>query len=362
MKRKTIILTFSLLSFSIISIIILYLFSDKLNHGYNSFIRLFPPHPVLLSKTLDIQYNSYYIAGTDADHIYLGNSTAPLLLLITNKSLTDTQHAQLTINSLEKLKLISIKVTVDSPDFYITDGIMPGIFKGTVADRYARRYMYDSAYFTEAVPVSPSSFALRIVSQSREYVLAKETKYQPHFKPVSGLLEKQVDGLFCTDGMLHYNKDLAMLVYVYHYRNQFICMDSSLNLLYRGKTIDTISHAKIKVAEIKSENAITLAAPPLMVNSGSCVSGNWLFVHSKLLAKNENKKIFDSSSVIDVYNLTDGSYKFSLYLLDHEGKKMKEFQVSGNKLIALYDHYILTYNLNPEYFLHNKQGVGKEKI
>ena len=204
---------------------------------------------------------------------------------------------------------------------------------------------------TLSLPISNTSFALRTFDPKlRQYVLAKDRTGFPHIAFAPGVLQKQTEGIFSTDGMLRYAPDLSSLIYVYHYRNQFICTDTNLNILYRGKTIDTITQAQIKVSEIESENKFTLSAPPLFVNKLSCTWKNWLFVNSALEAKNEMKNNFDVSSVIDVYDLRNGSYKFSFYIPDYGKKKIRAFAVNNNALIALYDNYIMTYNLNPHYF------------
>jgi len=164
------------------------------------------------------------------------------------------------------------------------------------------------------------------------------------------LLEKQIDGLFCTDGMLHYDRATSQMIYVYFYRNQFLCMDTSMNLLFRGNTIDTIGHARIKVARIESENSITLAGPPAIVNRRSYACQNRLFVNSSLMGKNEDPDEFNSNSVIDVYDLgKEGKYIMSFYLPDYQGYKMKMFAASRNEFIAIHGRYLIRYNLDEDY-------------
>jgi hypothetical protein len=176
--------------------------------------------------------------------------------------------------------------------------------------------------------------------------LGKETSQPPALNLAPHALVKQVDGLFCVDGMLHYNRQLNTLVYVYYYRNQFISMDTMLNVLYRGKTIDTISHARIKVAQMEAGHAITLATPPLTVNTQSCVSGNYLFVNSNLKASNEPQEHFDMASAIDVYDLRNGDYRYSFYIAHVGGKKMRNFGVTGRTLVVLHDQYAYTYDIS----------------
>jgi hypothetical protein len=290
MKRRTALLIVFCVFFCTATVFALFVLSHNLNSVYNSFVRNFPPGTITNEKIFDIKYNSYYISGATNSDIYLGNLTAPLHLLTINKNLTDTQYVKLTVENLEKDYLKSSTLRIDSPNFYIIDGTLPGIFKGELGSWKARKFMYDSVFFTESIPMGAKSIAIRALdARSREYELGKLQADTPHVKLMTNLLEKQVDGIFCTDGILHYNKKAKSFAYVYYYRNQFILMDTSLNLLYRGKTIDTISHAQIKVAKIKSENSMNMAAPPLVVNKQSAVSGNWLFINSNVKAKHEDK-------------------------------------------------------------------------
>ena len=127
-------------------------------------------------------------------------------------------------------------------------------------------------------------------------------------------------------------------------------MDTSLNLIYRGKTIDTTTTVKIKLSRINTTHQITFGAPPTLVNKHSCVFGNDLFISSGLLAKNENENSVKGSSVIDVYDLRKGQYRFSFYIPDYEGFKLKGFVVSGKKIIGIFDHYLVSYDLNAAYF------------
>ncbi|WP_148044228.1 hypothetical protein [Sinomicrobium pectinilyticum] len=338
--------------FSILTVLGLYAVSDKLTHEHNSFHRSFPPHPIIRAGGIDLKYNSYYIAGTDSNRVYLSNLTAPLHLLSVNLPDLDTTHIRLSIEDPENTKFRrNTKVEVLPPYFYITDGVTPRLLRGKIGEWHARRFMYDSAFFSVAIPIGPKSFALRSTSsKTREHVLGKETNKSPHVKLVPGLLEKQVDGIFCTDGMLHYNRELSQLIYLYHYRNQYIVTDTSLNLLYRRNTIDTNSRAKIKTATITSENSKTMATPPLMVNKRSATYGDRLLVHSDLMAKNESKKAFSKASVIDVYHLKRGKYEMSFYIYPYNELKLTNFEITNKNLIALHGQYLVVYNTHFDMF------------
>lgn len=353
MKQKTVaFLLAGCFCLSTLTVYTLYAMSDRTNHRNNSFVRLFPPGVITKSVVFDIKYNSYYIAGTTDENIYLGNLTAPTHLLTINRMLTDTQHVNLKVNFNGRVRLKTLQLKINDPFFYLTDGTtIPGLFRGRIGDWVASRFMFDSVYFNECAVLGHSSLALRSLrSSTGEYELGKLLNDPTHFQFKPNLLEKQVDGKFCVDGMLHYNEELNRLVYLYYYRNQYIVMDTLLNLEYRGNTIDTIRTAKFKVGRIESENAVTMTTRPYMVNKMSTVYGNWLFVNSNSMAKNESETKYNRSSVIDVYDLRTGEYLLSFYLLDYKDTKVRNFRIIEDAIIVLHDHYIIKYDLTNKFF------------
>jgi hypothetical protein len=348
MSRKVVVSIVSCTLLSCLLIFVLYATSHKVNSRKNNFVRLMPPGVVNFVRAVDVKYNSYYIAGATNNHIYLGNRVDPRHMLIINSLTADTQHIHFRFSS--NPKLIIPKVAVDSPYFYITDGGKPAVFNGNLNDFIPHEHKYDSAYFTEAVVIDSGTFIIRTLSNKiHEYLLAKETNNFPHIQLKCDLLQRQIDGIFCTDGMLLYDKRVAKLVYLYFYRNEFMCVDTNLNLLYRSRTIDTVRYAHIKIARL-SDSSLTMAEPPLVVNKKSCVSGNRVFVNSSLVADNEDKTSFNQSSVIDVYDLRNGGYKLSFYVPDPGKEKMRSFMVFNNTLLVLKGHHLLTYSINPRYF------------
>lgn len=359
MKRSIILLIVGCFVLSIATVVILFAMSGIMKDTRGSFLREFPPHPAMEADSFNIRYNSYYLAGATKNNIYLGNYTAPLHLLVLNMALTDTQFVTLKIKDIQREKIKSSRIKVDSPYFYLMDGAVPVLFKGNVNDWQGKRYLFDSTFYRNLVPLNQGSFWIKSLSGSTgENILGKVTAWKPYRVFKNDILQKQLDGVFCTDGMMHYDEGSNKLVYLYYYRNEFMVMDTSMNLLYRGNTIDTTYRAKIRPATIESENSMTLSSPPYFVNKRSVVSDNWLFVNSNLLARNEHQKAFDSGSVIDVYDLTTGDYAFSFYIYHFKGvKKMSEFLVSGNKMVVRYGDVIRIWDLVPSYFNHaNKEA------
>lgn len=345
MKKNRIISLLICLTISICSVLVLFSMSKNIIYNHNSFIRLFPPHIANESVNFDTKYNSYYIAGVTKNKIYLGNYTSHLRLLILSKDLLDTQHVKIDTREVKGIQVRSIKIKIDSPKFYLTDGTIPIVLTGGITDWKAKIFQYDSMYFSDYAPIGNKTAVIRALSKKNiTRVLGKiSVRGKSNFVP--SILEKQVDGIFCTDGLLNYNQQREELIYTYFYRNQYIVMDTNLSVIYRGKTIDTISHAKIKVATISSTNSRTMAAPPLMVNKLSRSYGKLLYICSALMAKNESIERFKEVSVIDVYDLEHRNYKYSFYIKNINNHGIRDFEVYENKLIALSDTKIVVYDL-----------------
>lgn len=328
--------------------------NQKIYRG--SFDRKFVPgNTVSVDRVLNLGVNSYYISGLLKDTIYLSNYTVPQHLLRVDMALKDTQHIRIKITGMDSVvRPRQFRTQVDPPYFYMLHGIAPAILRGKVNHWEARRFMADSAYYTDVVPIDTTSFVLRYYSKSQEsYELALEMGETPYFQPNYDILEKQGEGYFSVDGMLHFNKELQQVVYLYRYRNEFIVMDKKLELLHRYHTLDTISVARIASKEIKSDNSITLTSQPAATQRLSAVDGNYLYINSGLLARNEEEEQFKKNMVIDVYDLTNGKYEHSFYLPRYKGEGISRFRVLGNRIFAIHDQHLVAYtitNHNPMAF------------
>lgn len=352
-RKKTTILLLLVFTASVGVISGLYYLSDYMKHQRGSFIRIYPPHPVLPQGGLSLASDDYYVAGVTRQNLYLARVQTPLHIIQVNTMSFDTTLIKLQIPDVASLKTYSALLKIDSPNFFLGDGAIPFMYKGETVDWKASRFPYDSTYFLDFSPLSSRSMAIRSYdADGGQSILGKLSESEPHRYFNSGLLEKQVDGFFCTDGILNYDKVSGRLVYVYYYRNEFLVMDSMLTLKFKGHTIDTFSRARIKIARLDrgGHTSHRLSSPPLFVNKNSCVTEKFLFIQSAVPAKNENLKRFDNASVIDIYSLLSGEYQFSFYLYDENNEKVKSLHLIANNLFAVYDHYIAKFQLNSHAF------------
>ncbi len=183
-------------------------------------------------------------------------------------------------------------------------------------------------------------------NEVQHYTLSKiGTPYRNIFENKDAI-EKQLDGYLCCDGLLMYDSSISMLIYLYFYRNEFLILDSNLQLLRKVKTVDTVSRAHINVYHSKNGRATTFGAPPVVINKKACVWKGHLFIQSGLLSDNEDRKTFSNNSVTDEYDLKTGKYIFSFYI-PHYGKyKVDDFQIYDSLLIAVEGSNIVSYRIN----------------
>ncbi|MNL00817.1 hypothetical protein D3C87_1212600 [compost metagenome] len=153
---------------------------------------------------------------------------------------------------------------------------------------------------------------------------------------------------FSVDGFTCYNKTAGRVFFTYYYRNQFLCLDTNMNVLYTGTTIDTNTIAKIKLAEYEADGKTirTMAKPALMVNKKGYSDGNYYYNEAALAGDNEDRRTFNKHTVLDVYKLDNGGkYSHSLYLPNYKDKQLTGFAVRGDLLMAIYDRYLVSYSL-----------------
>ena len=329
-----------------IIVIGLYELSENKMKYDNGFVRRFPQHSAQEIKQRELNYNSYYFAGIDRGMIYLGNSTSPLLITIIDTTLQFERSVQ--IELVEKdLPFRNPTLRVLESNFYVYEGDVPYVFKGNIRNWKAAKRLHSGFTFSQFEPIDSVHIAVRYINpKTAENIIGTLNlgdTTDVHYNPI--LLQKQIDGIFDTDGRLQVNRARNEIVYLYRYRNQYIVANPTLKLKEKGKTIDTVSKAKIKIASLKNNSLHKFSEPPLIVNKSSYVADNYLYVHSLLRGKYESDYHWKNTSTIDVYRLTDLSYQYSLSINAVGTKKMKSFIVLQNRLYALIDSKIIGYKI-----------------
>jgi hypothetical protein len=323
----------------------LYFLSLKDKDARNGFVREISHERLKLIYSITLPHSDYYFAGLDVDVCYLGTVGTP------GKLIEVRRQQQRTVTILNPItdKVRAGKIYIDSPYFYLADLLTYKIYRGNTSSWRIDHEIHEPRFFSEFIAIGARSLVLRSLNPGRSaYVLSKEIFPYDRTIEAAHLLQKQIDGLFCTDGMLTFDKDAYKLVYIYYYRNEFICADTSLNLIYRSNTIDTISQAKLKVATIESMGASVLAGPPSIVNRKTSSSHGRLYINSNLIADNENAESFRSSDVIDSYLTSNGQYAFSFYVPKIKGQRLRYFAVNGNLMYVLHGQRLSVFKVPGE--------------
>lgn len=344
-RTKRILIQLSILMLLSISIVTgLFLFSEDIMQKENPFIRRFPQGTAAKVAGIDLKNMSYYVAGTEKGKVYLANRLAPLQILEIDSDLKSKKHYTIKLDR-EDFKFQAVEVRINPPYFYVFDGTVPVIYKGLISDWKAKVISEKKYYFSDIVFMNPELVAFRTQKPyTGENILGiakRNDSLEIKFNPL--VLQKQMDGIFDTDGTMQYSAALHKLIYTYYYRNQFIVTDENLVVEYRGNTIDTTTKAKLKVVKMKQSGDVKLGAPPYMVNRRTTVCGNLLFVNSMLRGKYEGKEVWKYATVVDVYDISKQTYVLSFYVYDEEGSRMKDFFASDSAMYTISGHYLLKY-------------------
>ncbi|MES2277930.1 MAG: hypothetical protein V4592_18020 [Bacteroidota bacterium] len=326
---------------SCLLITVLYWFSMWRNNHPNGFLRKLPPHKIVGTGLIKLERKDYYLAGIDSLNVYLGRWAKRNQLLRVNYRTKDT--SSLTISGLDTVRYHQgVYVNVDNQNIYLFDGIKPAVASGKLTNGKLTSIEQRVPYFTTSLSISQNSFILSILAKGDQNELVKVLTGKVMAKYT---LEQQGDGFFSTDGALFKSSDGNHLFYSFYYRNRFLCLDTNLLVVYKGKTIDTVNHAKLTIGKIRSLNQTTLAEPPNFVNEQCAANSQYIFIHSALKADNETSAEMKIVNPIDVYRIKDGQYVFSIYIVNVNREKLRNFIVYRQTLIALYDHYLYIHQL-----------------
>ena len=335
----------------IVSVIGLFLLSEEKIHFNNGFTRRIPHNPVRMLKGISLEHNSFYIAGYDQGKIYLGNTSAPKYILEADTSLTYKKAYRLDQNNHD-FKFSTAQVRVRDGYYYFADGTLPVIYRGTTKDWKGKPIYNGTTKFTTYEVIDTATFTVRALhpKTGENYLALIDIHSKKPAQKGNDILEKHIDGVFDTDGLLGYSPKLKAALYTYYYRNQYLLAKPTLDSIARGTTIDTLQHADLKFAYLYEGREKKFAKQPEKINTYAAASGNYLYIKSKRLGKYDRPEMLEQASIIDVYQLDNNSYQFSFYFYHHKGEEIKSFKVYDDIIVGLTKHYLVTGRFRKERF------------
>jgi hypothetical protein len=207
-----------------------------------------------------------------------------------------------------------------------------------------RVYKFPKSLFTRSAKLSGSSYVFRVFDQ-RNQVFIKGNVETGEIIKEKNISEKTNDAGISTDGILHYDSKTNSIIYVFFHSSQFICMDTNMNLKYRKPTLEMLTTPEIIVDEAGTHNTLTSTTPKRSIHGASSTCRGRLYISSKVREHNEDGNIDNSSSVIDIYNITSGENEGSFRVPGYKGEKMIRFKVFDSTIIAFYENHVVTYAL-----------------
>lgn len=208
--------------------------------------------------------------------------------------------------------------------------------------------------FTDnCTPISNSSIVVRSIEKKEQDKSMSLVKINLSDQPKESkryILPKHGDGVFGNDGILRYDKKGLKFIYTFFYLGEFLCLDTNLNLIYKGKTIDTVRSPTLKLGSVKnklkngfSTTGITQITPPHFVNIDFAINNDLLYIISHLRADNESYSDFNNNQPIDVYSLKNGKYLYSFYIPKYKELELKKLEIINNQLFGIFGQYLIKY-------------------
>jgi hypothetical protein len=346
--KKRIIITITLSLISVISVLMFLLLSTQMpNQKDNGFTRSWLKNniPLLHENTSNLGIER--IVGSTDSHLYFSGSD-PRWVLMTDLNLQNKDTLFLSIAPTPML--LPNNMIVDSPFIHMYINNISYIISGRVDSSKVDTLHLHTPLFTRSARISNDLLIIRGLDSSESKQVFKQLNCTTgQIGKQVNIIEDRQDGGFSSDGFLQYDSLTKKLIYVQMYQNRFFCLDTNLQLIYTGKTIDTSNTNLVSIKEVKSgeDTKLMPANARQTVNRDSFTDRGYLFVASGLRADNESLAEFNRNTVVDIYIINTGKYIGSFYIPNQGGKKPLSIKVTNNLLIALYQGgHIRTYTLD----------------
>jgi hypothetical protein len=287
------------------------------------------------------------IAGVTDHHVYF-KTKDPSQVWVTDNTLQNGKYVTLNVPNHPRIAS-AFFISVDSPLVHVMAVNGPAVIKTDMNGGRTTAHKFPTALFTRAIVIGPDSYVFRgfdTTEKSGKQIFIKGNPRTGELQRKKNIAETEADraGLV-TDGQLAYDERSHRIMYVSHYQNRFFCLDTNLNLVYSGHTIDTMSTYRIEAGKVN--DMVTNTSPARLINSKTRIENGKMFILSKLPADNEEGKVFAHNAAVDIYDVINGSYMGSFYIPFYKREKISDFKIKRNTIIVLYKTYVARYGLPP---------------
>jgi len=320
----------------------MYLQSEKELRKNNNFTRRYIPHALGDEAKLDLNFNSFYFIGQDSLNIYLGNTTAPLNLTIVKKDLSSFSKFRIPLDT-NSHQFKSIKVTWNTPYYYIYDGTIPVIYKGIIGNKQSLDTLsFGDMYFDQLNVISDKDLLFR--SQGSKFKNFVIGSYQnKHINLQYNILGSDKTGYINNDGVLITDDNKKNSLYLYYYKNEFVTINNVNGYISRFKLISYKRDQKTET--VKLPDGSTKVKNPLQQSiKNAFVANNLLFINSNSKATHDGTMQWNKASIIDFYKINQQYYSGSFLVPNRHGEKLKDMLITGEYLYILIGNEIIKYH------------------
>ena len=334
-------------------ILAIFHFGDLPNTHNNGFKRSYFQVPYSGSQERKLPDTLVGIVGATRWNVYISTATEGEVLEIGKDLRGRIKKIKIPFFArwYDSLQFSSLSIMIDSPRMYLFAENKPAIVKTSLdAASFEVRILPPGGFSREAM-AGPDCFILRkFEPRLIDQVFVRYNFSTGILKKEENISEIYGDGGIISDGQLHFDGGTKKLYYIYYYKNLLLSFDTTLGFVNKFASIDTTISFNMKTGLVKNggTQAFTNITPANIINKLNYVQNGLLFNMSALKADNESSTFFSDNSVIDIIDLKNGKYLGSMSLPVCNGAKLSQFIISGSKLVGLYTHSIIIYDLDPD--------------
>ena len=99
-----------------------------------------------------------------------------------------------------------------------------------------------------------------------------------------------------------------------------------------------------------------------VVNKYAATSGNYLYISSNRIGKNERKEMYKEATIIDIYDLRNNQYVNSFYFYNYKGKPIHEFFVEEDYIIGLGESFLSIAKFRNKKIVAQQSGISRKPV
>lgn len=337
MKSKNLILLSACVGISFAALLIILNSANLPNKESNGFIRKYKFENIRPVAERNIFSMVRRISGYKEDVIYF-SGRSPQWVLATDYSFSKVDTLLYNVGLSDKLR--DPGIYVDSPNVFMYANEISYLLKGTINSKKLDTVRLKTDLITRNAQISTSRLAVRSIDSSQTTQLFKVIDcISGDVLHQSAIVSSKYFGGFDVDGILRFDRKLQQLYYIQMFSNEIFCMDTSLNVIYKSHTIDTMHTNKVVVDLVTESGTTKIMAtqPRAAVNKFVDVADGKIYVVSGLRGDNEKLASFNRIIPIDIYSGINGEYLFSISIPKTQKEKLLDLKVFNNIIGIVYE-------------------------